>query len=96
MATQVLIQDAVRYAAFYQKSKNNTALHLAAVDGQVEAASYLLARGEDVNAKGDKGATPLLMAAAFSSVQMCRLLVSILANYMTNPNYKGQFASCIK
>jgi S1-C subfamily serine protease len=39
-----------------------TALHLAARQGQVDAARYLLSRGADLNAKDAVGRTPLMLA----------------------------------
>ena len=41
-----------------------TALHLAAILGQVELARYLLSRGADINARNIPGRTPLMLAVS--------------------------------
>ncbi|XP_059470956.1 ankyrin-3-like isoform X1 [Neocloeon triangulifer] len=52
-----------------------SALHFAAVKGQVKVAEFLLSRGADVNACDDESKTPLILAAFLSSTEMCRFLV---------------------
>lgn len=52
-----------------------TALHQAAADGLIEAASLLLDYGADVNAKDGTGDTPLDAAIWKGNIDMVRLLV---------------------
>lgn len=57
-------------------SWNHTALHETAIDGHVEVASLLLAKGLDPNARNKSGATPLFMAAEmFAGPAYVRLLL---------------------
>ncbi len=53
-----------------------TPLHYAASNGQIKAATLLLANGADVEAKTDLGATPLDMAAGAGNKNMIELLLA--------------------
>jgi ankyrin repeat protein len=53
-----------------------TALHTAAVLGQVELARFLLSRGADVNARDRDGRTPLMVSASLGGFDTFRGLAS--------------------
>ena len=51
-----------------------TPLHFAALEGQKELAELLMAKGTDVNAKGDDGKTPLDRAIRNDETETADLL----------------------
>jgi ankyrin repeat protein len=53
-----------------------TALHYLAVENQIEAVRWLIARGSDVNTQTKYGETPLMEAASLGHEEMCRLLLA--------------------
>jgi len=55
--------------------QNQTALHLAAANNHVDIAEALLAKGADVNAKTEKGATPMSIAARQGAMDMVSCLL---------------------
>jgi len=55
-------------------------IHEAAEAGNIEAVKQYLADGEDVNAKGDLGTTPLMMAAGRGHKEIVELLITNGAN----------------
>ena len=54
---------------------DNTLLHIAVEEKQVELAEFLIGAGCDVNAVDDTGETPLHVAAVFPSKEIAELLV---------------------
>ncbi|XP_059474055.1 uncharacterized protein LOC132195835 [Neocloeon triangulifer] len=55
--------------------KGRTALHLAAAKGHIAVAEFLLSQGADVNSRDDAIESPSTLAASFSGLEMCQLLV---------------------
>lgn len=56
--------------------KGYTALHWAAMSGELDAAKFLISKGADVNARGSiSGYTPLHWAAAFGKLDLVKLLI---------------------
>jgi ankyrin repeat protein len=53
----------------------NTLLHRAAQYGQVDMARHLLARGLAVNARNQRGSTPLCLAAMFGRAETAKVLL---------------------
>eukprot|EP01126_Amoeba_proteus_P011310 TRINITY_DN14545_c0_g2_i5.p1 TRINITY_DN14545_c0_g2~~TRINITY_DN14545_c0_g2_i5.p1 ORF type:complete len:255 (-),score=62.33 TRINITY_DN14545_c0_g2_i5:95-859(-) len=69
-----------------------TALHLAAKNGHLEVAKYLLGKGADINRKTKSGETPLHLAAMFGQAIMVRFLLVQGANYnLTNFHKQGPY-----
>jgi len=58
----------------------NTLLHIAVQEKQVELVDFLITAGCDVNAVDDSGETPLHVAAVFPSKKIAELLVRSGAN----------------
>ncbi len=58
-----------------EPTRGGTPLMVAALLGQTEAASLLIEKGAEVNAKNNEGATPLLMAAFFGHLETVELLL---------------------
>jgi ankyrin repeat protein len=52
-----------------------TALHIVAVTNRIDMAEALIARGADVNARNDRGQTPLFLTAEAGHLPMARLLI---------------------
>lgn len=68
-----------------------TALHLAALQGQLEVAQVLLATGQcDVNAKSIEGATPLHMAAHAGHAQVVAALCRAPGAAPSSPDLQGR------
>ncbi len=59
----------------HSPARDYTPLHLAAANNHVILAEVLLARKADVNARGDKGMTPMSIAASKGSVDMVECLL---------------------
>ena len=59
---------------------SSMSIHEAAELGNIEAVKQYLADGEDVNAKGDLGTTPLMMAAGRGHKEIVELLITNGAN----------------
>jgi len=67
-----------------------TLLHLAARNPSVEVLQYLVSQGADVNAKNNKGDTPLHCAAIYNpSVEVLQYLVSQGADVNAKNKYGG-------
>ena len=63
-----------------------TALHWAASRGAVSTAKILLDAGADVNARDDKGCTPLRWATVHHEEDMCAYLASVGAYSVSSPS----------
>jgi hypothetical protein len=58
------------------RQDTRTPLHLAARDGDIEAARRLLAGGADIDARANGAHTPLMAAAAYGELEMVRFLLA--------------------
>jgi ankyrin repeat protein len=54
-----------------------TPLHLAVIEGQVDTAKLLVAKGADVNAKDEDGETALTKATAAQHKQLIEILTKL-------------------
>ena len=70
---------------------NQTALHLAVMNGNLEITKLLLEYKSDVNAKRYGMTTPLHIAAANGNIDIVRLLLSYMAN-IEERNSQGETA----
>lgn len=68
-----------------------TALLLAVLNGNTDAAKLLIEGGADVNAKSDDGGTPLMGAAAIGEPELVQMLLARGAD-VNAKNVKGQTA----
>jgi len=68
-----------------QDRSGRTALHLAAMLGQVELARYLVARGADINATDAEGRTPLMIATSLGGFDSFKGMTSPWERFWTEP-----------
>ncbi|WP_053332791.1 ankyrin repeat domain-containing protein [Candidatus Jidaibacter acanthamoebae] len=77
----MLFIEAVDINYKLEKKHNRTALHLTALQGNVEIANLLIARGEiNINIQDAKGRTPLHLAEKYNRSEMVKLLLERGAN----------------
>jgi Trypsin-like peptidase domain/Ankyrin repeats (many copies) len=65
--------------------RGRTALHMAAILGQVELARYLAARGADINATDAEGRTPLMIAVSLGGFDSFKGMTSPWERFWTEP-----------
>jgi Trypsin-like peptidase domain/Ankyrin repeats (many copies) len=65
--------------------RSRTALHMAAMLGQVELARYLVAKGADINAADAEGRTPLMIAASLGGFDTFKGMTSPWESFWTEP-----------
>ncbi|MCA1568300.1 MAG: trypsin-like peptidase domain-containing protein [Acidobacteria bacterium] len=65
--------------------RGRTALHMAAMLGQVELARYLVARGADINAIDSEGRTPLMIAVSLGGFDSFKGMTSQWERFWTEP-----------
>jgi|GEM_PF-2193691 len=58
-----LMQDLIRHANIHQVTHGQTPLHIAAIEGQLDAVKILIGAGADIDARNAQGVTPLQLAA---------------------------------
>ena len=65
---------------------DETALHVAARGGDTDTVNWLIARGEDVNARDRFGGTPLLVAVEYNHVRVVKTLLAAGADPLLGKN----------
>ncbi|KAL7915772.1 ankyrin repeat-containing domain protein [Trichoderma velutinum] len=69
------------------KKNINESLHDAVENGPVDVIKMLLSQGADIDAKSDRGSSPLFTAAWYGKVEVAQLLLNQGANiHLTNDN----------
>lgn len=73
-------------------TKNETALHIAARNGNVEQVKMLLTRGATINLKNSSGNTPLMIAAIRGKIDALQQLINKDKSLINEKNNKGMTA----
>lgn len=80
---KVLLDSGVSVTA--RDRRGRTALHMAAMLGQVELARYLVARGADINITDSEGRTPLMIAVSLGGFDSFKGMTSPWERFWTEP-----------
>lgn len=75
-----------------QDSVGETALHYCAIEGSKEAVAWLISKGASVNTCTNSKSTPLIHAALFGQLAICRILVNAGADLMATEEIESNTA----